>query len=104
MEEGTVKAMVTKKNYDALGVKAAHSVMLELTRLLGEYHDDVVVVGGWVPAMLIPQASVPHVGSLDVDLALNHKTLQDPGYDTIIIQDGRRRYLKIFFQLRLQIF
>jgi hypothetical protein len=38
--------MVTKMDYDALGVKAAHSVMLELTRLLGEYHDDVVVVGG----------------------------------------------------------
>jgi len=83
MEEGTVKAMVTKKDYDALGVKAAHSVMLELNRLLGEYHDDVVVVGGWVPAMLIPQDNVPHVGSLDVDLALNHKTLQDPGYTTI---------------------
>ncbi len=75
--------MVTKKDYDALGVKAAHSVMLELNRLLGEYHDDVVVVGGWVPAMLIPQDNVPHVGSLDVDLALNHKTLQDPGYNTI---------------------
>lgn len=70
-------------DYDALAVKAAHSVMLELTRLLGEYHDDVVVVGGWVPAMLIPQDNVPHVGSLDVDLALNHKTLQDPGYNTI---------------------
>jgi hypothetical protein len=83
MEEGTVNAMVTKRDYDALGVKAAHSVMLELTRLLGEYHDDVVVVGGWVPAMLIPQDKVPHVGSLDVDLALNHKTLQDPGYNTI---------------------
>jgi hypothetical protein len=75
--------MVTKTDYDALGVEAAHSVMLELTRLLGEYHDDVVVVGGWVPAMLIPQDNVPHVGSLDVDLALNHKTLQDPGYNTI---------------------
>jgi len=74
--------MVTKRDYDALQVEAARSVMLELTRLLGEYHDDMVVVGGWVPALLIPQDTAPHVGSLDVDLALNHKTLQDPGYTT----------------------
>jgi hypothetical protein len=46
--------MVTKRDYDALQVEAARSVMLELTRLLGEYHDDMVVVGGWVPALLIP--------------------------------------------------
>ena len=75
--------MVTRRDYDALQVEAARSVMLELVRLLGEYHDDIVVVGGWVPALLIPQAAEPHIGSLDVDLALNHTTLQDPGYRTI---------------------
>jgi hypothetical protein len=75
--------MVTKRDYDALQVQAARSTMLELARLLGEYRDDMVVVGGWVPALLIPQGTSPHVGSLDIDLALNHKTLQDPGYNTI---------------------
>ena len=44
--------MVTKKDYDAMQVEAAHSVMLELVRLLGEYRNDIVVVGGWVPALL----------------------------------------------------
>lgn len=57
--------------------------MLELVRLLGEYSDDIVIVGGWVPALLIPQEGERHVGSTDVDLALNHKSLQDPGYETI---------------------
>jgi hypothetical protein len=75
--------MVTKRDYEAGEVEAARSVILELARLLGEYRDDMVVVGGWVPALLIPQNNEPHVGSLDVDLALNHKTLQDPGYSTI---------------------
>ncbi|MCX7038627.1 MAG: hypothetical protein NT005_05795 [Spirochaetes bacterium] len=75
--------MVAKGDYDALQVEGARSVMLELVRLLGEYRDDMVVVGGWVPALLIPQGTSPHVGSLDIDLALNHTTLQDPGYNTI---------------------
>lgn len=75
--------MVTKRDYEAGEVEAARSVILELARLLGEYRDDMVVVGGWVPALLIPQSNEPHVGSLDVDLALNHKTLRDPGYSTI---------------------
>ena len=32
--------MVTKRDYDALQVEAACSVMLELVHLLGEYHND----------------------------------------------------------------
>jgi hypothetical protein len=39
---------VTRSEYDAILVDAARSVMLELVHLLGEYRDDVVVVGGWV--------------------------------------------------------
>jgi hypothetical protein len=72
--------MVTKRDYDAMQVEAARSVMLELVLLLGEYRDDIVVVGGWVPAFLIPQDKARHIGSMDVDLALNHVTLRDPGY------------------------
>ena len=76
--------MVTKKDYDTLQVDAARSVLLELVRLLAEYRDDIVVVGGWVPALLIPQDRKPHIGSTDVDLALNHRTLTGPGYKTIL--------------------
>jgi hypothetical protein len=75
--------MVSRRDYDAVQVEAARSVMMELFRLLGEHRDDLVVVGGWVPALLIPQDKARHVGSIDVDLALNHKSLRDPGYRTI---------------------
>lgn len=34
-------------DYTADAVEAARSVMLELVRLLGEYRDDMVIIGGW---------------------------------------------------------
>jgi hypothetical protein len=71
---------ITRKDYTEEAVKAARSVLLELIHLLGEYHEDIVVIGGWVPELLMPG---DHTGSMDIDLALNHKTLQDAGYRTI---------------------
>ncbi len=76
--------VATKSDYKAEAVEAARSVLLELTRLLGEYQDSVVVVGGWVPELLIHQASRVHVGSIDVDLALDHRKLKEVGYKTIL--------------------
>lgn len=75
--------MVSRKDYQSKEVKAAHAVLLELTNLLGEYRDDIVLVGGWVPELLLSDPNNPHVGSTDVDLALNHKTLKEAGYRTI---------------------
>jgi len=77
--------MVTKRtDYTAEAVEAARSVMLELSRILGEYQDDMVIVGGWVPELLIEKAPRAHIGSLDVDIALNHRTLREVGYKTIL--------------------
>jgi hypothetical protein len=70
---------VTQKDYSADLVEAARRVLVELTRLLAEYRDDVVLIGGWVPELLLAN----HVGSIDVDLALNHLHLQEVGYKSI---------------------
>ena len=75
--------MVTRRDYTAEGVEAAHSVLIELVHLLGEYKDDIVLIGGWVPEVLLPHQSSGHVGSMDVDLALNHQKIQDAGYKMI---------------------
>ena len=75
--------MVVRKDYSREQVEAAHSVLLELTRLLGEYRDEIVLVGGWVPALLLPGGEDKHIGSIDVDLAFNHSALQEPRYQTI---------------------
>ena len=60
--------------------------MLELVRILGEYREEIVLVGGWIPSLILPQPDDPseqHCGSLDVDLALNHQKIPAAGYETI---------------------
>ena len=64
------------EDYDSRAVEAARRVLLELTRVLGEYDEEIAVVGGWVPPLLMPGAG--HIGSTDVDLALDHEALQEP--------------------------
>jgi len=75
--------MVKRTDYTAEAVDAAKSVLLELAHLLGEYREDIVLIGGWVPEFLLPGAQESHVGSMDIDLALNHLTLGEEGYETI---------------------
>ena len=74
---------LTYRDYSADLVAAARSVLLEIVHLLGEYRTDIVVVGGWVPQLILPAHPLKHVGSLDVDLAFNHRNLRDAGYATI---------------------
>jgi hypothetical protein len=83
---------LTFRDYSADQVEAARSVLLELVHLLGEYRDDIVVVGGWVPQLILPPGATPHVGSIDVDLALNHRNLREAGYATIQALLARRGY------------
>lgn len=93
--------VTTRLDYAAGAVEAARSVLLELSRLLGEYRDHIVLIGGWVPELLIASDQVQHVGSLDVDLALDHRALQEPGYKTILglllsrgyQQDGQQPFI-----------
>jgi len=43
-------------DYPNLATEAARMVMLELVRILGEYKDSMVIVGGWVPELLFANA------------------------------------------------
>ncbi|MFV1981724.1 MAG: hypothetical protein ACC655_11270, partial [Rhodothermia bacterium] len=72
---------ITKHKYGPVAVEAAKRVMIELIRLLGEYQNDIVIIGGWVPDLLMPGQG--HIGSTDIDIALDHRVLQDPGYESI---------------------
>ncbi len=75
--------MVRKIDYNEKAVRAAKMVLTELYRILGEYAECLYVVGGWVPLLTIPQDHTPHVGSTDVDLALNQNKLKEVGYNSI---------------------
>ena len=76
--------MVSRRNYSDEIVEAARSVLLEVMRILGEYKENIVIVGGWVPELLLPNAEEKHIGSSDVDLALNHRRISESGYKTIM--------------------
>ena len=75
--------MVNREDYNERLVSAARSVMIELVHMLGEYKDDMVIVGGWVPALLLPLGSVGHVGSIDIDIAIDHRMIKEDAYKTI---------------------
>ena len=49
---------VTRNNYSDLAVRAAEMVLMELTRILGGYRDNIVVIGGMVPRYLAPGADI----------------------------------------------
>ncbi len=60
--------------------QAAHRILVELVNIFQEYEDEIRVVGGWVPDLMFPQEG--HVGSVDVDIMINHLTLQDKAIRT----------------------
>ncbi len=74
---------VTKTTYSQLAAQAAESVLLEIVQVLGEYRDNIVLIGGLVPKYLITGVGELHIGSTDVDIALDHRRFDEPGYRTI---------------------
>ena len=78
--------------------QAAHRVLVELVNLFSEYRDDILVVGGWVPDLMFPGEG--HVGSVDVDMLINHLTLKDAGYQTmakILLRNGYQEHPEKYF-------
>ncbi len=84
--------MVSRSDYGAKEVSACKSVLLELAYLLSELKEQMVIIGGWTPTFLFPQSEDPHVGSLDVDIALNFSKIPDDTYQTILEAFLKRGY------------
>jgi hypothetical protein len=79
--------------YGARQVEAARRVLIDLGQVLASFHDCLVIVGGWVPDLLISEAEEAHVGSIDVDLALDAKKLDDGRYAELLqVLFHTRRY------------
>ena len=60
---------------------ASRAVLLDALTILGLYLDGIVVIGGWVPELTFPGRG--HVGSFDVDLALDARRIRPDGYASI---------------------
>jgi hypothetical protein len=69
-----------KEDYGGRQVDAARRVLVDLGQVLASFRDSIVVIGGWVPDLLIPDAEEPPIGSIDVDLALDASRLRDGRY------------------------
>lgn len=71
-------------DYSPRQVAAARRVLVDVGQVLASFSDAIVVVGGWVPDLRLPDAEPEHVGSIDVDLALDAGKLGDGRYAEIV--------------------
>ena len=76
--------MVIKYDYNKKEVNACLSVLVELMTILGEFRDNIVLVGGWIPYFLMEKDQHKHVGSLDIDIALDFQKISGDTYKTIL--------------------
>jgi hypothetical protein len=67
---------------------------MEVMTILAAEVDKLVVVGGWVPELLYPKKG--HIGSLDVDLALDGRKIKPSAYDSIRMRLITAGYTPIF--------
>lgn len=79
-------------DYSARQIEAAHRTLVDVGQVLAAFQDCLVLVGGWVPDLLIPDAEEKHVGSIDVDLALDAEKLASGRYAEMLklLLDTRR--------------
>ena len=82
--------MVTRKDYNKLTVEAAKSVLLELIHFLGADRNHIVLIGGWVPEFIVSSADNPHIGSIDVDLAFDHRIIRRDLPENQIVDNGSK--------------
>lgn len=86
--------MVSIGQYGDREVEACKRVLVELIHILGEFKDEIVLIGGWAPTFLIPQPMEPHVGSLDIDIAFNFLHIPEDTYRTILETFLKRGYIQ----------
>jgi hypothetical protein len=76
--------MVTRKDYQKNEVEICLSVLVEILTILGRFRESIVLIGGWVPYFLLEERGDDHIGSIDIDLALDFTKISDNNYRTIL--------------------
>jgi hypothetical protein len=75
-------------DYKRENVELVRQTCLYAATKLGDLLDDLVVVGGLVPSLLIPEESLPagedvHIGTMDLDLGLSLAILEGKRYEDL---------------------
>ena len=70
-------------------IATSKSALVELIRVLRPYREAMVLVGGWVPYLLLESHKAKgdnfrHVGSIDIDLIVDPNQVGDEEYQTIV--------------------
>jgi hypothetical protein len=78
----------TASGYAPEMVEIVRGTCLYLATKLGDLMDDIVVVGGLVPSLLIDQANLPddtdpHAGTMDLDLGLTFALVSEERYTEV---------------------
>jgi hypothetical protein len=78
----------TASGYTPEYTDLVRATCLFLATILGDYLDDIVIVGGIVPSLIIDHAQLPtgieaHVGTMDLDVGLALAVLDDERYKAI---------------------
>ena len=78
----------TSGEYSAEQNQRVRATCLYLATVLGDCTDDVVIIGGLVPSLLIDQDALPagadrHVGSMDLDIGLTLAIFEGKRYEAI---------------------
>jgi hypothetical protein len=95
-----------RDDYSSRQIDAACRVLVDLGQVLAMFEDCLVVIGGWVPDLLLEQADEPHNGSIDVDLALDAKKLGAGRYADmlkLLLDTGRYKPGAKPFQLVVEV-
>jgi hypothetical protein len=76
-------------DYTAELTGASKVALLELARTLRPYRESLILVGGWVPFLLIeghggPASEFLHVGSIDIDFVVDPTGIGEDEYATIV--------------------
>ena len=71
-------------DYDDRTTLAVKSVLVEIGQVLGSYKGKFAVIGGAVPWLLLSDADMPHIGTLDADLSLDAEALGDGEYAQLV--------------------
>lgn len=94
------KSYLNRSGYSGNIKVACEAVLLELLQILGEFRQAIVLVGGSVPPVLAPNAVARHVGTRDIDLALNIQSVPQATYarfrETLLrhgYEEGRQPFM-----------
>ncbi len=93
-------------DYSRRQTMAARRVLVDVGQVLASFVDCLVVVGGWTPDLLLPDADEQHIGSIDVDIALDAAKLKDGRYAELVkllLDTKRYRHGEKDFQLIVEV-